>query len=479
MLLAGVARVDITPPLPVDLMGYVRRWRPASRIVERLCASALVLERDRDRLVFVTADMIGMSPSYAREARRLIAAKLDTSPAHVMINISHSHAAPYAGGLRLKLGGDMSGIRDSERAYDQLVPHHLVSAAYQASLHLEPVTIGATSGRLTGLSVNRRERTSDGRTILGWNPDGPLDDTVSVIRADRMDGSPLALVVNFGCHPVVVGPEDDAVGPDFPGAVRRHVESVYEGANCLFLQGAGGNVLPLEAFFDEAGPEEEFGRRLAVEALHLAESIETTDIEFEKLDFGSVTPISRYRRRRAPRQPPTLEAAVLDVVLPLKPIPSEASLVTELEDYQNQLNAALDAGVPQEEINPLRYHVNWAEDALCQLREDGPYDHVLAELQAFRIGDIGVVGVPGEVFSEIALAVRADTPFTETLFAGYTNGLVSYLPSAAEYAFGGYEVDYAHHGYGLLEQVDETCEGRLVEGCLGVLNALSKTPVDQ
>lgn len=473
MLRVGVGRADITPPLPVELMGYVRRWRPASRILEPLSASALVLDRDGDRLVLIAADIEGMTPAYAREAREVVAAKLDTTPERVMINISHSHAAPYAGGARLKLGGEMRFIHDSERAYDRLIPHQLASAAYQAARDLEPATIGASSTRVTGLSVNRRERTDDGRTILGWNPQGPLDDTLGVIRVDRLDGSPLAIVVSFGCHPVVVGPEDDAVGPDFPGALRRHVESVYPGATCLFIQGAGGNVLPLEAFFDEAGPEQAFGRRLAVEALHVAEGIETASAEIEKLEFGSVTPISRYRRRRDQPEPPVVNAVVQDVVLPLKPIPSESELVAMLASYRDELDRAVASNAPPEQINPLHYHVNWAEDALVQLRSEGPYHEVVAEVHAFRIGDIGIVGVPGEVFSEIALAVREDSPFPATIFAGYTNGLVSYLPSAAEYEFGGYEVDYAHHGYALLEQVDPSCEARLVDGCLSALRSLT------
>lgn len=473
MLLAGAAHHDITPAVPVDLMGYVRRWQPAEEVLEPLLATALVLDSDGDRLVLLAADAVMVTQEYAARVRGLVAEQLDTTVDRVLLNVSHTHAAPFAGGGAYKLGGDMRNIKDSETAYDESLPFALASAAVRAVQRMEPARLGSGTGRLAGLAVNRRERTEDGRTILGWNPAGPVDDSVGVLRVDRRrGGSPLAIVVNFGCHPVVVGPEHSAVGPDFPGPMRRTVEKFHPNATCLFLQGAGGNILPLEAFHDAAGPEEAFGRRLAIRALDIAEGVDTAEMRIERLDYGSVTPISRYRRVAVDSGRTHLSAAVGDVELPLKSVPDEAALEDARAKYEADLRDAESAGFPREELNPLLYHLLWAEEALRQLREDGPYDHVVANLQAFRLGETALAAVPGEVFSEISLAVKERADFPHTLFAGYTNGVISYLPCKAEYPHGGYEVDYAHHSFGLLEQVDDSTEKRLVDGCLELLQRL-------
>ena len=110
-------------------------------------------------------------------------------------------------------------------------------------------------------SEQARERTADGRTILGWNPDGFIDEEVPVIAIEDLEGTAIATILSFGCHPVLLGCRcgDHAyadhkshffqVSSDFVGALRLSVEQ-WRGGTCLFLQGAAGNVLPLETFND-------------------------------------------------------------------------------------------------------------------------------------------------------------------------------------------------------------------------------------
>jgi hypothetical protein len=470
-LRAGVARVDITPPVPIDLKGYARRWRPATEVRAPLTATVLVVESDQIRVALVGADLVGLSPAYATAIREAVARTLGIPTENVLLNESHTHAAPHTSG-RLKIGGNQRAISPVEQEYARYLPQQMAGAAYLAAGRLEPVRVGSATG-FVDLAVNRRERVDGGvrgtvgevRTILGWNPDGACDRDVGVLRIDRLDGSPMAIVVNFACHPVVVGPEDLAVNPDFPGPMRGLVERI-SGATCLFLQGAAGNVLPREGFFPESGPEVTFGERLALEVLRVASGIETFTYHIERKPYGSMTPIALYRRVRVNPQPVQSLAVASEIVaLPLKPIPTEEQLETERARYHSQLEEARRAGAPPEVLNPIECHVNWAEDALRQLREEGPYTSVPAFLQAFRIGDTAIVAVPGEPFSEISLAVKERSPAgrEHTIFAGYSNGIISYLPSRVEYEFGGYEVDYAHHSFGLLEQVSPETEAIIVE----------------
>lgn len=476
-LTAGVGRTDITPPLPADLMGYVRRAEPTHEVRLPLTATSLVIDDGDERIAIVCADLVRMHPAQAASVRSAVADAIGTTPHHVLVNVSHTHAGPFVGGGALKRSGALRTIHDREEAYAQALPHLLVSSAVAAASSMEPARVGSGTGSI-GLGVNRRERTAgtEGtagtlRTILGWNPEGIRDTDVGVLRVDRSDGSPLAILVNYACHPVVVGPEDPAVNPDFPGPMRALIEDTT-GATALFVQGAGGNVLPLEGFFDHSGPEVTFGRALAIEALHVAWDIDTYQTEIDRIAYGSVTPIALYRRRRVDPQPvQRVAAAGRDVDYPLKRVPTEEEIVEILEHYRKMFSDAEARGATPVELNPIDYHITWAELALAKLAEGSASPTVTCYQQALRIGDTVIATAPGEVFSEIAIAVKEGSPVDRrhTLFAGYTNGVVSYLPTADEYQYGGYEVDYCHRGYGLLEQVAPATEQIIVDTALDLL----------
>jgi hypothetical protein len=477
-LIAGVARIDITPPMPADCMGFVRRSEPATGVLAPLTATALVIEdEDGNRAVIIAMDLVALGCMQADRIRGMVANAVNTSPDAVFLNYSHTHAGPHVteGSLR-KLGGTMRTIFEKERLYIESLPYELVGVASLAAKDLIPVRLAAGSIKVPGISVNRRERTADGRTILGWNPDGALDDELIVLELETASGDMFAMVANFACHPVVLGGENPNVGPDYPGALRARVEANL-GGMCLFLAGAGGNVLPLEGFHADDGPEIVFGERLGYAALHVAAQLSPYSTHIERLDYGSVTPISLYRRvLDNPQQPQHISWGAVRSDLPLKPLPSLEEVEKLLEEYETTYQNAVEAGRPQPELNPLDYHVQWAENSVARLRSGEEIEtSVSAYVQAIRIGDVAIVGLPGEPFNEIGRAVKEGSAAPFTLFAGYSNGYIGYFPTAAEYSYGGYEPSYSHHNTELLEQIAPESEEILVRSCIeAIAEAFSK-----
>jgi hypothetical protein len=447
-MLAGAARVDITPPLPVDVLGYVRRAVAPRVVADNLLVTCVVLRDGPTTVAILAADLVNLAPAASDRIRNAVAAVIGCRVEDVLLNSSHTHAAPWPGASN-KLGGEDEGWTERERRYWDSLPDAYASAAVQASHAAVEARVSGGVGHAPGLAVNRRERTRDGRTILGWNPDGFIDNSVPVLRIDALDGRPIATVVGFGCHPVVVGPEVPEVGPDFVGPLRRRVEHLRGGGVAVFLQGAAGNVLPLEAFIDHAGPEVPFGERLGLEAAHAVADADPREIVVEKLDYGSVTPISLYRRRVAPEQPPQALGATRRVVkLPLLEPPAIDQLQSELRDREVELSRLRDRGEGRAVTNPVGYHVAWLREMLA-LAQQGPLPTAVdGEVWAARIGDTAVVGTPGEIFGEIGAAVRADSPAKVTLFAGYCNGVLGYIATPEEYPYGGYEPAVSHRGYG-------------------------------
>jgi hypothetical protein len=435
--------------------------------------TGLVLEGDGGTLAVLSADLTGYDVVMASLIRDEVARAIGCPPSAVLINASHSHAAPWARADDAKLGGGHDHYTDGERAYVDRLPFDFASVALRAWRSRVPARVAGGTGRVRDVAVNRRERTEAGTTILGWNRDLQIDDDVPTIRVDAIDGRPIATVTAFGCHPVVVGPEVAKTGTDFVGPLRNRVEELRGGGVCIFLQGAAGNVLPLEAFFDREGPERQLGARLGLEAAHAVADVDPIAREIVKVPFGSVTPISLYRRTVAAHQPEQLldyRRRVLD--LPLLPAPAASELHAELAVRQEELNVAVSAGAPRSQTNPVRYHVNWLRSMLALGDKLTSWVSSPGEVWAMRVGDCAIVGTPGEVFSEIGQQVRAASPFATTLFAGYCQGVLGYMATAEEYPYGGYEPTVAHRGYAHPAPFAPETANLIVRTSLDLLNEL-------
>lgn len=454
-LQAGAAEVDITPPFPVDLLGYVRRSTAAREAYAPLMATAVVFRDEAATVVVIGADVVGLTTEMADRARARVGAAVGCDPAAVLLNSSHTHAAPWPGAV-IKLGGEYDGWTATELRYREAVPDLYASAARQAVERLAPARVSGGVGEAPGLAVNRRERTADGRTILGWNRGGVRDDAVVAIRVDGMDGAPgspeaIATVVSFACHPVVIGPDVPGAGPDFVGPLRKGASRIRNGAVTVFLQGAAGDALPLEAFGGAEGyaVAAAFGERIALEAAHAVVDARPWSIEIDRSDWGSVTPISLYRRRLAHAQPPQPLLTTRRIVsLPLMELPPVADLERELGERRADLTARLAGGETRVTTNVIRYHIAWLERMLEQDAAAGRATSIEGEVWAARIGDCAIVGAPGEIFGAIGTAVRRASPAPVTIFAGYSQGSLGYVATPDEYAFGGYEPTVSHRGYG-------------------------------
>ena len=476
---AGAARVDITPPLPVDLLGYVRRAKAAREVWDPLLATACVLRgADGSTVAVIAADVVGLTTEMSDTIRARVATAISCRPEDVLLNSSHSHASPWPG-ARIKMGGEFDGWTDTERRWWEAVPDLYASAAVQAAESAVVARVSGGVGRVHNVAVNRRERTADGRTILGWNPGLFVDESVPTLRIDALDSpadDPRAIstIVGFGCHPVVVGPEVPMVGSDFVGPLRDLLdERLRPGGVTVFLQGAAGNVLPLEAFRDEPESAAIVGERLALEAAHAVADRDPRAIATRRLNYGSVTPIGLYRRELADVQPePLLRSARRIVSLPMLQAPPVEDLERELRERRDEIERRKADGEGRATINPVAYHVAWLELMLDGAMA-GPLPSAIdGEVWVSRLGDTAIVGAPGEIFGEIGAAVRSASPAPVTLFAGYCNGSLGYVATPEEYPYGGYEPAVSHRGYGHPAPFSPDVAGILRDTALDLLGEL-------
>jgi hypothetical protein len=388
---AGAASVDFTPPPGLLLAGYAARTEPALGAHDPLTARALVV----GDTAIVVADVIGIHQSSSARIRQ----RCGLPPDNVVVAATHTHAAPVSMPARLGAPADPGFLEALENA--------CIAAIREAIATAVPCSLSAGIGADPGVARNRRHAT------------GPLDRSLPVLRATDETGRVIAVLVSYACHPVVLGADNRLMSADFPFYLRRDIEQAHPGAVAIFANGCAGDVNDGHAasasFTADAIPNRDFahaerlGRRIAEAALAAA------------LRPVTANPTARNAALTLPFDRP------------------EGDLLARVAEWQ----AELDAGVPPPRALLLPFWVQWARDNAAIAP-----GHLPVRATVLDWGDVVIAAMPGEVFSATGLAVRAACGTRIAFVLAYADDTAGYLPPAAEYPFGGYEVDEAHRFYG-------------------------------
>jgi neutral ceramidase len=481
VLSAGVARNLITPQPGILTWGFSTREGVAASIESELTVTALVIGDGAPRVAIVAFDLGFMPMALADKTRRRIADAVGVDPEAVLINFSHTHSAPPPPNW----SADFKQQEALLERYWWFVMDQLDDCVARASSAMEPVRIVAQDGSVD-LGVHRREPDSEGQPFLGEVPGGSTDPTVSVIRVDRLDGSPLAILFSYGCHTVVVGPRSNVISADFPAASRAVVEQVL-GGMAIFLQGGGGDVMPEDGMGYEADCTEErirIGTRLGAEVLKVATSIRSHRVGGARVSLPSLLGDGMTLRplEPAPRGDDVkIRAISRELELPLTelPIPSvaEAIRIQCLAD----LATARSSGSHRNEAIAARF-ATWA-DILVEAVRKGVRT-MPCIVQVIAIGDVAIVGISAEVFSRTSRHIRAASAFPSTMALGYTNGVLCYLPPADAYPADGWSItdryripDLVFQSYLLPTALQPECEQIVVDACVSILGEVAEAHV--
>lgn len=377
-LRAAVAKIDLTPDKPKHLLGYGARQ--STGVLDRIHHRILVLDDGETRFFLVASEFCLMSPALYDQVADRLERNLGIPHANFWWALTHTHSAPEVGepGMPKVFMPERYHHRTDDE-YTAFVEKTLVEGVIDAIGRLEPVRLGVGWGH-SNANINRRARVPGKPTKLGMNPDGPVDRRIGALRLDRADGSPLAIVANYPIHGTVLGGGGEISG-DAPGVVSRYLER-ETGAIALFINGAAGNLAPI------------YSGEPSTKAWRLN--------EFEIL----------------------LGKRILDAVHSIGWRPE---------------NVTLRVGATTVET-PRRSDLGWPEDLGAYTRAAPEGNLVRIPVRFLRINDeVAIWGAPLELFCEISNDVRERSPFRFTLYYGYLNGWLGYLPTAHEFELGGYE----------------------------------------
>lgn len=410
------------------MSGYAVRTAPSSGVHDQLTVRALVVERT----ALVTVDVVGLHEDTCAQVR----AACRPWAEHVLVHATHTHGGPVSMPGRLGAG--------LVNAWLESVVEACREAVAEASREQQEATVRAGYGGDPGVANNRRR------------PGGPMDPALPVLQLARADGSVLATLVSYACHPVVLGAGNQLITADYPGPVRRTLEEQI-GGTVLFATGCAGDQntghsAEVTAHRDSDDRTfarcEQVGRRIAA-VTREAELHSTSELPWsDELHSSS-------ERHSGDGEVSSASAAVdLDL-----DVPSATELQREREHWAAQAATG-------SRSTPL--YENW-RDWAAETDPDGPASWP-ARVNVLRWGPAVIISLPGEPFCQAGLDLRAQVSGAAAVFVlGYTDGCPGYLPSATEYPFGGYEVCDAHRYYGMPGPFAQGALERLVDGAVELL----------
>jgi hypothetical protein len=438
-LRAGVAKVDITRT-------------DAGPVNDPLYVKALVLRDDATTAVVVTVDAVAVAEigwignAYLANVRSRLQAELGILPANVLINASHCHGKVCA---------------DVEQRTVQAV---------QAAWHgMVPVDVGTGVGHEDRIMENRRltlksGKEADVRHAYALPPDdevvgvGPVDPQIGILRLDRKDGSTLAGVYNFACHPIQGVPNGGNTA-DITGFASRVIEDVLgDGAVALFLQGCAGDVNPvLYKDVDHPRDAEPLGNMLGLSALRALKTIRSgPNGELRVINETLALP----RADLAPHigslhdEQTRLLQSLKGTSLSLKTFmalmtkyrlspdcPSYYShrylhermmgredLRRQDEENGRNLRQYIENIETMERLTRVQTNLDLLKKHQAQNEAAGK-STIEVEVAGLRIGEFVLITFPGELSVQIGLTIKERSPHRFTFVAGYTNGYIYYTPT--------------------------------------------------
>lgn len=460
---AGVARVDITPPVGI----YHRMWGAATHdratgIHRPLTATVLVLSpadadssgdgASRQSLLLVAIDHCLLWHAEMASLLDALESASGLPREQITVFFSHTHAAGLMGLERCELpGGDL--IPD----YLEQLAAKVSGAVKAAQQSVEPATISYGSGRC-GLARNRDFFDSEAdRFVCGFNPDGEADDTVLVAKvvAENSKGT-LATIVNYACHPTTLAWDNTLISPDYPGAMREVVEAATD-APCFFIQGASGDIGPRDGFVGDVEVADRNGRQLGYAVLSAIEELVPANSHLAytgAVVSGATIGTWGLQTDDGDRRTGTAEWTVGEREVALRfrdDLPQRDELLREREDWQQKEQQAAASG-DEAAARDARAMAERMTRRLVRVQHLPEGDSYQYPVRVWKLGDAVWVPLDGEHYNVLQRDLRAAFPGVPLVIGTLANGSsVWYLPDRDSYGKGLYQEDASTLAAGALE----------------------------
>lgn len=417
-LKVGFNRVDITPPMGISVEGYfVDRY--ADGVLDNIELNTLALSDGKNCVLLLSMDNCEIRADILMEYRFAISKKTGVPVQAIFIHTTHTHTGPSVKRSDDKLINE----------YRVVLCEKCVKSSVQAINDLKNAKMGYAVGCAPNIAFIRRFIMKDGSFMTNPgvnNPDivkpiGDIDERVGVLRFDRENASSVVLV-NFGNHPDTVG--GNKISGDWPAFTRKFVERAIENTDCIFFNGAEGdvnhvNVKPKKGDFNDLKEDFDGCSRGYGHARHMGRVVAGAVMQvYDKANYIDVD---------------CIKFAQTIAKIPSN-MPTEQELVVARK-YNDLHKAGRDDLIP---YDAMMLTTVVAEAQRMVDLEFGPQNFEL-EIGAVKLGDVAFVTIPGEPFNGIGLALKDNADYGLVIPCCLTNGAEGYFPMREAYEQGGYE----------------------------------------
>ena len=418
--LFGAAVAEINPPAGM----YSRTWGysnhdVADGIHRPLRASCLTVSDLSEKLnltLLVLDLMVWLSREDEEGIRVPLEKEFNLIPGTLITHLSHSHGAPFTDPLLADAPG--GHLIQGYREQIQKTCRQLLSEAFE---NRKMCVLSWGVGRC-GLAFNRDLTLPEsGESVVGINPSLPADDTLIVGRITEKSGVDVATLVHYAAHPTSLGGMNRLISPDYVGAMRELVERDTNGAPCIFLHGADGELAPRRCYEASIDAADQNGRELGYAALSTMASLMPSGKKMvfdKKVESGATLGLWKYADKLPDSE---IDMVTENVELELGDLPS-------INDYKKLVEST------------RGYEKERAQRGLAlreKIGESSTYDF---PIYVWKLGKTIMVGAPVEFYNDFQIFLRRQFPKNLILVLDICNGFLNYLPIKEEFTRDTYQV---------------------------------------
>jgi neutral ceramidase len=456
MLQVGFGQIDITPEPGLPMVGMPGSPR-AEVVVWPLHGRVVLADDGATRAAIVALDLIALNPPDVAQLRDQLAAVGGLAPGNILIACSHTHRAPFP------FSSAGAGEEDG-RAYFEFISAKLLTAMVDAIADMQPAQLSFGRAKAPGWAFNRRPVFAGGEVgTHGWawaddfeRMEGSPDEDVWTLVARRSDGAIRGGLVGFACHPTTMG-HDPVYSADYPGVLTEELAS-RRGGIFAFLIGAAGDTSTPDPHSRD--PESGFGRaHTAAMGRALADRADEAIASARSLANDRLR-VATTHIEIAQRQPTAEQIELARWYLEERPADlDELAFTRRLYGHDFTFRDGVQTGNERFAEELLRM-LEWQQGPDAQLVEN-------LEIQAMALGDLAIVALPVELFTEFGQRIKATSPFPAIAVVTLANGWHGYVPTREAFSRGGYEPRFAYPSR-LVEEAGDL----LTEAAIDLLNGL-------
>ncbi|MBE7050945.1 MAG: hypothetical protein E7395_00040 [Ruminococcaceae bacterium] len=375
---------DITPPLGCYIPGHYKDIR-AVDVANKLYAKAVVIENEGNIAAMVCVDAVTIPPEMHDIVTKRVNEYTGITADNICICCNHSHS-----GAPIESTPDIGCFEDE--AYKDVFFRLSADAIILAYKRLDNAEAYFANTEVKGFAYNRTFILDDGTYVTHGRGKtnikenfGKLDHELGVLMFEK-DGKPIGAIINYSCHQCCMNQLCNHYSGDFASIISDELKKIYgQGFVSLFIEGCCGDVNHVNPDINVPIPDTlyiDIGKKLAAGVIEaLKNPIPTT---------GKV-------------------AVVKESVTIPKRQPDQEAIKNKIAEYLKMNNIT--------RMRNMLYYTSANKT-----------DRETVYVQAIRIGDTCIYALPGEIFAETGLKVKAQSPFKYNLVSELTNTRTGYIP---------------------------------------------------